>query len=846
MSRWLWLALCLGCSVPQDIKQQTPGLWTNGNKFAAPAGSLSRADNARCEKPGLYSQRKGYQQVYATGAGPVIAIGEYAGGDPAGAKVVIQYQSAINRDGLSYPTANGPPVTWAVGYPQTRFIELFRRLYATTDLGVRRFEFGLTVGVSAFTNDAGRMWAPDILSTSAASGATGGFLANGSSVIYRIAWGYTDTNGYLIMGAPSGPITITNSTGGAANVVLNLIAPEPVNGSNLPNSYYIYRSTQVAGTPSDDVFLTAQGKTNSIAYGGTFSVTDITPDALLGDALYTNATQEGALAANFQPPYAADMVFAFNKLFFLQTRARPAFQLNLIATSPLRVGDTLAIAGTTFTLSASTTSSTQVALVTSGSASSNVETTARNIANAVSMASNIGVPVVMYGHYISSSSDAPGQIWVEAIGSGSATFSTPTFSTPTLSVAIGGLVRASGTTVTATTSTNHNLSVGDVVTVTCSDANFGTGSRTVATTPTATTFTYAQSGSNVSSTTTATVKRTSPDPSSAFVVDMSPQLRAYQKNGIAWSKDGEPDAVPETNYGTIGSQDAALLHGVYLRDSLFLFKQDGLWRANDDGQGGINLQLVDSRIILRNSNLAAVLHNNLYAFVAEGVALITEGGIGSIISIPVNAELNTAIQANLSTAFMWADDASGQLRIEDGASQSYVYNVVTQCWTHHTRANASAYVSKSITQDSLSFNGTVCGPVLVGDTNDLLLGERGAGDATDFQESDGSAINFDIKYNPTESSFSDKHFSEAQFLLQDSTASTVTAKFTTDRQTTEQDTTITIDASYANGPIRTSVPQETARGSYIEVGISHAVAGEQINIAGMEVDVGPGSGRTRQ
>lgn len=70
-------------------------------------------------------------------------------------------------------------------------------------------------------------------------------------------------------------------------------------------------------------------------------------------------------------------------------------------------------------------------------------------------------------------------------------------------IAIGGLVRTGGTTVTATTLVTHGLTTGDVIIIGptgTADANFVAGRYVVASAPTTSTFTYTNAGANVAST----------------------------------------------------------------------------------------------------------------------------------------------------------------------------------------------------------------------------------------------------------------------------------------------------------------------------------------------------------
>ncbi|HEU4526278.1 MAG TPA: hypothetical protein VFR62_14730, partial [Gemmatimonadales bacterium] len=71
---------------------------------------------------------------------------------------------------------------------------------------------------------------------------------------------------------------------------------------------------------------------------------------------------------------------------------------------------------------------------------------------------------------------------------------------PAFTVAIGGLVRTGGTTVTGTTTTAHGLTVGQTVALSPGEANFAAGNKTIASVPTPTTFTYAEAGLNAAST----------------------------------------------------------------------------------------------------------------------------------------------------------------------------------------------------------------------------------------------------------------------------------------------------------------------------------------------------------
>lgn len=93
--------------------------------------------------------------------------------------------------------------------------------------------------------------------------------------------------------------------------------------------------------------------------------------------------------------------------------------------------------------------------------------------------------------------------------SGSVDTVTYSYSDPTINS--GGLSRTSST-VTATTSTVHGFSVGDVVYLTSTDSNFPAGAKTVVSVPTTSSFTYVESGTATTSGSSTTVSSASAAP----------------------------------------------------------------------------------------------------------------------------------------------------------------------------------------------------------------------------------------------------------------------------------------------------------------------------------------------
>lgn len=136
------------------------------------------------------------------------------------------------------------------------------------------------------------------------------WLAVGAQVAYRVVWSFYDFNGHYVFGAPSERLVVQNTAAGARAVTFSIIVPDKVvdiMGATfqLAPSCEIYRTRQQLPDdlgnpidPGDEMFFAGEVRPASPA-PVTISFTDIATDQVLQDPLYTNETQEGALAARY-------------------------------------------------------------------------------------------------------------------------------------------------------------------------------------------------------------------------------------------------------------------------------------------------------------------------------------------------------------------------------------------------------------------------------------------------------------------------------------------------------------------------------------------------------------------
>lgn len=174
-------------------------------------------------------------------------------------------------------------------------------------------------------------------------------------------------------------------------------------------------------------------------------------------------------------------------------------------------------------------------------------------------------------------------------------------------------------------------------------------------------------------------------------------------NRLYFSKVQQPEAVPATNNIDIGPKDKAILRIVGLRDSLFIFKEEGIYRLTGDTFTNFNVSLFDNSSILLAPDTAAVLNNQIYCLTSQGVATVSETGV-DIISRPIENVFVTVTSPNYqfyktaSHAVGYESDRSYIIWIPENqndnkASIAYRFNTFTQTWTSWDMPAISAVVN---------------------------------------------------------------------------------------------------------------------------------------------------------
>lgn len=384
-------------------------------------------------------------------------------------------------------------------------------------------------------------------------------------------------------------------------------------------------------------------------------ITIVTPDSLRGSPLYTNPSQEGILQGNGTPPLCRDMALYKGHMFFANTqqRGRVIFRLlSMDTTSGMLAGDTLRInTGTTLTLTA--TASTQdtagnFAIVTTGTASQNVIDTAHNMVRAINEYGGPDAPGSVLAYYLSGTNDPPGIIAIELreLGQTYRTSFTAANNTTSEYITLScsatsrsyyepeirprsqidsaislSTITKTGRTVTANFSGSHGLNTGDVIDVeTTSGTTYGPRIVTV----------LSASSIQFEDTfyTTGTTSLTAAN-FDFYRTTIWSDLQ-YGPNRLYYSKQNEPEHVPYDNYLEIGSQQYAIVRIMPLADTLWVLKEDGVYRVTGSTVSDFDWSEFDLTVKIIAPESVATVSNQLFFLSNSGPVACTDTGVVKI------------------------------------------------------------------------------------------------------------------------------------------------------------------------------------------------------------------------
>jgi hypothetical protein len=331
-----------------------------------------------------------------------------------------------------------------------------------------------------------------------------------------------------------------------------------------------------------------------------------------------------------------------------------------------------------------------------------VDETAKSLVRII----NKNVNENVYAYYISSAYDVPGKIYLQArtleqsaafyvlgnssiIGESFNPDISPTSDSTITSITIG----IDPLTSVIVTSSPHGMLTGDQVMITgTNDVSDIDGLYTI-TRIDSTSFSILKAAS-ANSTTGQFIK-------AAAAVYSENEQRA---NRIYYSKFQQPESVPSVNYFDVGAQDKAILRILPLRSSLFVFKEDGLYRISGES-APFQLELFDISFNVLAPDSVVVCNNVIYAWTTQGIQSLTEGG-ASIISRSIdNIILKT--QSSNFTSFKTATWGVGyesdnsylvytvSQQEDEVATIAYRFSTLTNTWTTYKLSHVAGIVNSA-------------------------------------------------------------------------------------------------------------------------------------------------------
>ena len=528
-----------------------------------------------------------------------------------------------------------------------------------------------------------------------------GFLDPGKAVAYRVLFGYVDSHKAVHLGPPSVRTAVKNTSAGQASVTVIvplLTAPTDAAGVIVEGTFVrVYRSVMAdtEGKTSDELYLVNETVIDTTQY----SVDDV---LILSDTarqefavqsapLYTNPTQGGL--PNDAPPFARDLATWSEREWYANTEQPYSLTAQLIGVvgggnpdipaTGLRVGDTVTIAGVTFTGALSNDFATRQFLVwTAGpDAATNISKTLYWLALTVNQWAIDNPTTFKIRAYLEP------VVFSDQLLNFKIRFQRPSVDSTAntafsvdynvLESTISSITPASGTQ-TVTTTAAHHFTVGDWVEFSVGPSvlykaevltTIGTNAFTVNAAPSIPTYynkVYRLYGESV----------WTPDLSAGVAAD-----NERRQNGLYYSLPDEPEAVSAANYLTVGTSGKAIQRIVPQRDRLLVFKDEGTYAVYGDFP--YQVSLVDDTVAILAPDSAVAIGSTVIVLTEDGIMAVSDGGI-QMISKGIDSTLKpygaAPYRSTTRTAFGVAYESEKvfalfmpSLDIEGYGAKAYVY-----------------------------------------------------------------------------------------------------------------------------------------------------------------------------
>lgn len=612
---------------------ETAGLNTNTNPALLPPGAMVQADNVIFARPGIVTPRPGFvDNANLTSLGTVYQMFDY------NSQLVIHSKSGSTYALSKLVGGSLSSITgfWSSADPVAESIALLKSVVARKNCYFNlKTGIGKIVGTSTTAQRAGQQRSMQGKATALGAGT---WLANNSYVAYKAVVYAKDANSVEVRGAPSGAVVYQNTSGGADGVTIKF----PINQGVPPTTIEIYRTySTTSADPSQEYFLAAVITVSATDItNGYVQFNDKIPDSDLGNALYTNPSQEGVAQENLRPPRASDMTLYNGMVFYSDLTIPAQTTVELLHTSSAEWGYQLQ-AGSAMT-GDFTSGSNQILNVSPSNVLAGL-----SVGQVITDAANPNTA----GTYI------PANTKITVIAGTTVTMSANALATgATKTFNVGEVITVNGTDYygwndesTATSPARFNAAMGTKRSIIQSFAhvfntkNTGSGQPIVSVQSTTSTTGTLRFEYDTDYTTSLTLKFTGAKHWSQDFTSTTTFAPYSSPGGLAVSKVDQPEHVPATNYNIVGAELERVLRIKPTRDTLWIFKTDGLYRLTGDSPDNIRIDPFNYTFNLVGIETLAVLDNKIYCFSSTGFCTVSEAGIDNDIGLPLQNQYNDAL-----------------------------------------------------------------------------------------------------------------------------------------------------------------------------------------------------------
>lgn len=311
---------------------------------------------------------------------------------------------------------------------------------------------------------------------------------------------------------------------------------------------------------------------------------------------------------------------------------------------------------------------------------------------------NANAADIVYAYYLSSFNDIPGQILFESRNIVSEPFYIVANSSltgnefnPSLSVQKNTTI-AIGTGTVTITSAAHGYSNGDTVILYNSTSTPALAGTYVISNVTLNTFDIS-----------ATVTIAGIGNVALASVGSDNEVKP---NRVYYSKFQQPEAVPLVNYFDIGPQDKKIQRIIPLREAVYVFKEEGIYRITGDGANTVTNPFIivpfDNSLSLTAPDTGCVLNNQIYGLSTQGAMRVSDAGV-EVISRAIEDKLLNVSRPGFAykTASFGVGYESDRafmlwtvtLQSDVVATQCFRYNTFTQTWTRWDKSATCGIVN---------------------------------------------------------------------------------------------------------------------------------------------------------